>query len=344
MIATFTGRVLLNLGLTVLLILVIILGVVVGATDIDIATTLNGIWAAVGGQGPDTLGLSIVDAQIVGEVRLPRAILGALAGAGLAVCGLVAQSLLRNPLGDPYLLGISSGASTGAAIVMVFGASSAAIGSLGITGGAFLGALLSIVVVAFLASAGGRSTVNRIIFAGMAVSYFFSAVTSLTTLLARNAAGARSVMFWILGSLSAASWQDVWLAGPVTLAAIGAFALLGRRIDLLNLGDDQARSLGTSPIPYRNAAFVLLALTVAVLVSVTGTIGFVGLIIPHLAKLLVGTVTRRALPVAALSGAILLVAADIGARIVLRPAELPIGILTAIIGTPTLMVLIRNHS
>jgi putative iron(3+)-hydroxamate import system permease protein fhuB len=344
MITTRIGRVLLNLGLALFLILVIILGVVIGATDIDLGTALKGIWAVVGAGGSEASGLSTVDAQIIGDVRLPRAILGALVVAGLAACGLVAQSLLRNPLGDPYLLGISSGASTGAAIVMVFGASSAAIGSLGITGGAFLGALTSIVVVAFLASAGGRITVNRIIFAGMAVSYFFSAVTSLTTLLAKNAAGARSVMFWILGSLSAASWQDVWLSGVVTFAALAGFVLLGRRIDLLNLGDDQARSLGTSPFLYRNIAFVLLALTVAVLVSVAGAIGFVGLIIPHLAKLLVGTVTRRALPAAALSGAILLVVADAGARIILRPAELPIGILTAIIGTPTLMLLIRNHS
>lgn len=189
MITTRIGRVLLNLGLALFLILVIILGVVIGATDIDLGTALKGIWAVVGAGGSEASGLSTVDAQIIGDVRLPRAILGALVGAGLAACGLVAQSLLRNPLGDPYLLGISSGASTGAAIVMVFGASSAAIGSLGITGGAFLGALTSIVVVAFLASAGGRITVNRIIFAGMAVSYFFSAVTSLTTLLAKNAAG-----------------------------------------------------------------------------------------------------------------------------------------------------------
>lgn len=228
--------------------------------------------------------------------------------------------------------------------MIVLGASSSVLASLGITVGAFLGALTSILLVTLLASAGGRITPTRIIFAGMAVTYLFSAVTSLITLMAKNAAGTRSVLFWTLGSLSTASWKDTALAGIAVAVAFLCFLTWGRRVDVLNLGDDAAISLGTSPRLYRNLLFVVVALTVAVLVSLTGAIGFVGLVVPHIAKHLVGSTTRAALPVSALCGALLVVVADTCTRVIIRPAELPIGILTALVGTPMLMSLIKKYS
>lgn len=320
------------------------MAIAIGATDIPVTVAVEGIRGLFVTLDSSSLQASAVDLQIVRDVRLPRVLLGGIVGAGLAVCGLITQALLRNPLGDPYILGVSSGASTGAAIVIVLGSSSALLGSIGVTFGAFLGALVAILILGILAAAGGKMTPTRVIFAGMAVSYFFSALTSLVTIMAKSAAGSKSVMFWMLGSLSASQWNDVTIAGTATTITLTLFYLLGRRVDVLNLGDDTARALGTNPRYYRNLLFIIVSFTVAVLVSLTGAIGFIGLVIPHLAKLLVGPTTRAALPVAVLSGALLVILADTCSRIVIRPAELPIGILTALVGTPMLMLLIKRYS
>lgn len=338
MLVTRLQRSLLLIALLALVCVCIVFGISFGATDISISLVIQAIrdmlFSTVGG----------ADQQVITEIRLPRVLLGFATGAGLAMCGLITQSLLRNPLGDPYILGISSGASTGAALVIVLGSSHVFLASLGVTVGAFLGALLAMVCVGFLASAGGRITPARIIFAGMAVNYFFSALTSLITVTAKNAAGAKSVVFWMLGSLTSASWNDVWIATICTTLAFVLFFLMGRRVDVLNLGDDCARSLGTNPRIYRALLISIIAFTVAVLVSLTGAIGFIGLVIPHLARLLVGSTTRNTLPVAMLAGGLLVVVADLCARLIIRPAELPIGILTALVGTPMLMALIKKNA
>ncbi|MBM7825783.1 iron complex transport system permease protein [Arcanobacterium pluranimalium] len=342
-----------------LLLVVSILGIAIGASNIPLSTVVSGTWQAISETWQaisganlsqtatgvlDASGTQDVDLQIISEIRLPRVVLGLLVGAGLAMCGLITQSLLRNPLGDPYILGISSGASTGAALVIVLGSSHALLSTIGVTAGAFIGALTAIICVGLLANVGGRVTPARIVFAGMAVSYMFSALTSLITILAKNAAGTKSVLFWTLGSLSAASWSDVLMAACATCLAFALFFLLGRRVDVLNLGDDAARSLGTNPKTYRNVLIVIVAFTVATLVSLSGSIGFIGLVVPHLAKVFVGSTMRAALPVAFVLGGILVVAADICARVIVRPAELPIGILTALVGTPMLMILIKKHA
>ncbi|MDK8301065.1 MAG: iron ABC transporter permease, partial [Actinomycetaceae bacterium UMB1218B] len=190
-------------ALSILLICTFVVAVIVGATDISLSVALEGIKTTLLNTPTND-----VDTQIIEQVRFPRAVLGATVGAGLGVCGLITQSLLRNPLGDPFILGISSGASAGAAAVIVLGASSTVLSALGVTIGAFLGALAAIILVTLLASAGGKITPTRIIFAGMATTYLFSALTSLITLMAKNAAGTKSVMFWTLGSLSNATWAD----------------------------------------------------------------------------------------------------------------------------------------
>lgn len=337
-------RVLLLIALSCLTVLSALFAVVYGATNIPFSTTLKALQTLVFPSLNPMIPQDQVNTQIVLDIRLPRILLAGTVGAGLAICGLITQSLLRNPLGDPYILGISSGASTGAALVIVLGTSNALLASIGLTMGAFIGAFAAIGLVSVLALAGGRMTPTRIIFAGMAVNYLFSALTSLITLMAKNAAGTKSVMFWMLGSLSAASWRDVTIGATVSAIAGATFFFLGRRVDILNLGDDTALALGTNPRIYRSILFIFIALTVATLVSLTGAIGFIGLVIPHLAKLLVGSTTRMALPVATISGALLVILADLGARLVIRPAELPIGILTAIVGTPMLMALIKKYS
>ncbi len=344
MLISSRSRVILNVALVISLLAALLISVTIGATNIPTETALAGVKTAITGDYPKDGAFSTVDLKIVSNIRFPRALLGAIVGAGLGICGLITQSLLRNPLGDPYILGISAGASTGAALVIVLGSSSLFLSSLGVTLGGFLGALVAIALVALLATAGGKSTPSRIIFAGMAVNYLFNALTSLITLMAKTAAGTKSVMFWTLGSLATVQWENVTTGAVATGIAFVLFLLFGRRVDLLNLGDDSARALGTNPRFFRNLLFMVVAFTVAVLVSLTGAIGFVGLVVPHLAKLLVGSTTRAALPVSALGGALLVVIADTCTRVVMRPAELPIGILTALVGTPMLMVLIRKHS
>lgn len=323
----------------VLLLLFTALGLSVGATYIPVENVVGALCEFCGGSAP-----SDVDTQVIREIRLPRVVLAAVVGASLAVCGLITQALLKNPLGDPYLLGISSGASTGAALIIVVGASVPWLGTLGLSFGAFLGAVLAIVIVAILAGAQGAMSPARIIFAGMAVNFFFSALTSLIILMAKSNAGTKSVMFWMLGSLGSASWPGVLLAGAVAAIGLGVFFLFGRRTDLLSLGDNSARSLGTNPRTFRGILLACIAAVVSVMVSLTGAIGFIGLVVPHFAKYLVGPTTRTALPITALTGAVLIVATDCVARILVAPAELPIGILTALAGTPLLMLLIKNYA
>ncbi|WP_448851533.1 FecCD family ABC transporter permease [Corynebacterium sp. 335C] len=304
---------------TVLLALVVIVGVAgigFGAVPIAPGETFASVMSQLGFSGfqPDPKTM-----QIVMELRLPRVVLALAAGAGLAVCGLATQAILRNPLGDPYLLGLSSGASAGAAAVLVSGVGAGLLGSLGVTGGAFVGAVASMVVVVALAGTKGGVDPARIIFAGMAANYFFSAITSIGILTAQNMAATKSVTFWMLGSLNETSWQSIFTV--VVTVVLGTVLLwsLGRHIDALQLGDDPARSLGTDPMRYRVIVLGVVALQVAVIVSFTGAIGFLGLVVPHLAKKLTGGIFRAALPTTALTGGITLMAADLLARVIIAP-------------------------
>jgi iron complex transport system permease protein len=279
---------------------------------------------------------------IVWQVRLPRVLLGLLVGAGLAVCGVALQAMVRNVLADPYLLGINSGASSGAAAAILFGAG-AGFGQYALPTSAFLGALAASLLVFLIARSGSRVTSIRLLLAGVAVGYALYATTSFLIFAAGSAEGARSVMFWLLGSLGLARW-DVMLA--VAAVVIGGTTLLltitGRQIDALAVGDETAHTLGVSPDRFRMRLLVVVSLCVGVLVSASGSIGFVGLVVPHLARRLVGATHVRVVPVAALLGAILLIWADVIARVLLAPQEIPIGIITALLGAPFLLILIRR--
>jgi iron complex transport system permease protein len=293
--------------------------------------------------GPPVAGSwSASDEAIIWNVRIPRVLLGVAVGAGLALCGATLQAMVRNVLADPYILGISGGASTGAAGAILFGLG-AGIGQYALPLSAFVGALAASVLVFLIARTGGRITSLRLLLSGVAVGYALSAATSFLIFASDSAEGSRSVMFWLLGSLSLARW-DVVLTITIGVVAITLAVLLlsGRRLDAIAAGDETAVTLGISPDAVRAALLVVVALCTGSIVAAAGAIGFVGLVTPHLARRLVGAVHGRMLPVAALLGSLFLIWADALARTVMQPRELPIGILTAIIGAPFLLILVRR--
>lgn len=279
---------------------------------------------------------------IVWDVRFPRVILGLCVGAGLAVCGMALQAMVRNMLADPYLLGINSGASSGAAAAILFGLG-AGLGEHALQGSAFLGALAASLLVYSIARSGGRVTSVRLLLSGVTVGYALYALTSFLIFASGSAEGARSVMFWLLGSLSLAGWGTPLLAVVlVTGLTVAVLTIFGRSVDVLAIGDETSLTLGISPEKLRTALLALVALCIGVLVSASGSIGFVGLVVPHLARRIVGATHARAIPVTALMGGILLIWADLVARTLLAPQEIPIGILTAMVGAPFLLILIRR--
>jgi iron complex transport system permease protein len=307
---------------------------------------LDEVWAIVGHRlvgVPAGVSWARPDDSIVWLVRLPRVLLAVVVGAALAVTGAVLQSLLRNVLAEPYLIGVASGASAGAAMAILFGLSIGGV-ALGVPLAAFCGALAAMVLVFGLAGVGGTFTSSRLILAGITVSYSLSAITSFLIFAADSRDGARTVLFWLLGSLAQAEWAD--LAWPALATSVSSVVLwlYGRSLDAISLGDDTAVSLGVQPTSLRLGCFVLIAVAVGAAVSVAGPVGFVGLVVPHIARRLVGGLNRSVIPVSALLGALLLVWADLAARIAFAPQEMPLGVVTALVGAPLLMYLVVHTS
>ncbi|MEV6984556.1 iron chelate uptake ABC transporter family permease subunit [Sphaerisporangium sp. NPDC051017] len=276
---------------------------------------------------------------IVWELRLPRVLLAALVGGGLAVCGAVLQALTRNPLADPYLLGISSGASTGAVAVLILGLGSA----VPLTTGAFAGSVVAFCCVLALAGAGMTSSI-RVVLAGVAVSQLFSAVTSLIVIWAGDAHSTRSVTFWLLGSLASASWSGAALCAAAAGIALALCWAAAPALDAFAFGREAAASLGVSPVRTQLTLLVTAALCTSALVAASGAIGFVGLIVPHAVRFVVGSRHRVLLPACALYGAIFLLWADTAARALFAPREIPVGVLTALIGVPAFAAVMRRRS
>lgn len=326
-----------TVGLVVTMVLTVGIGPVAIAPDLVLAITGHHLFDL-----PATGDWARSDASIVWNVRIPRVLLGVAVGAGLAICGAVLQAMVRNMLADPYILGISSGASVGAAGAILFGVG-AGIGLNALPVSAFLGALAAALLVFFIARAGGQITSLRLLLSGVAVGYALSAVTSFIIFASDSAEGSRSVMFWLLGSLSLARWDILlYIVLAVVVIALLLMILWGRRLDAISLGDETALTLGVSPTRTRVILLVFVSLTTGAIVAAAGAIGFVGLVIPHIARRLVGAVHTRLIPVAALIGAIFLVWADALARTVMQPRELPIGIITAMVGAPFLLFLVRR--
>lgn len=291
---------------------------------------------------PATETWTAAEQAIVWNVRLPRMLLGLAVGAGLALCGAALQAMVRNLLADPYVLGISSGASTGAAGAILFGVG-AVVGEYALPASAFAGALVASLLVFAIAKSGGAVSSLRLLLSGIAVGYALSAATSFLIFASDSAEGSRSVMFWLLGSLALARWDAVLAIVLVVVGAtLAALLWSGRRLDALAAGDETAHTLGISPDRTRVGLLVAVSLCTGAVVAAAGAIGFVGLVIPHLARRLVGSVHARMLPVTALLGALFLLWADALARTIMAPRELPIGILTALVGAPFLLILVRR--
>lgn len=279
---------------------------------------------------------------IVLDARAPRVLLGAVTGSGLAVVGTAMQALVRNPLADPYLLGVSSGASLGAVLVIVSGVT--LFGTLSLSVSAFAGALLTLLLVYATARAAGRITSVRLVLSGVAVAAVATALTDLVLLTADRGNQAREVLAWTLGGLGGVRWDTLWLPAGALLVAVALLLLQARSLNLLLAGEEAATTMGLDVARFRGRMFVLLSLVTGVLVAAAGPIGFVGLMLPHIVRLFVGGDHRRVLPTAALAGAVFLVWADIAARKVAAPQEIPVGVLTALCGGPFFLWLMRRDA
>ena len=273
---------------------------------------------------------------VMREIRLPRAVLGLMIGATLGLSGAVLQGYLRNPLAEPGLIGVSASASLGAVLAFYTGLSAAF--PLGLPLAALVGALVAVILVQAMAGiAGGTLT---IILAGVAVSSFASAMTSLILNLSPNPFAALEIVFWMLGSLADRSMVHVWLAAPFMLAGWAMLAVLGRSLDALTLGSDAARSMGIDLKRVQFLAIFGTATAVGAATAVAGAIGFVGLIVPHVLRPLVGALPSRLLPASALGGASLLLAADVLVRVLAPDRDIKLGVLTAFVGAPFFLWLV----
>ncbi len=271
--------------------------------------------------------------QIVWMIRMPRVLLAALVGAGLAVVGVVMQAMVRNPLADPYMLGVSSGASVGAVSVLAYG-SFAAAGVYAITAGSFVGALLATALVYALAHQRGRIQSTRLILSGVAVGYMLMGMTSLITLTAGQRELAGALLTWTLGSLAGTQWRALAVPAVILLLGMAWLCLQARDLNALLVGEEAAVTLGVNTQRLRFQLFVVVSLVTGTMVAVSGAIGFVGLVIPHVTRMWVGSDHRRVLPVSAVLGALFLVLVDLLARTWFAPMELPVGVITSLIGGP----------
>lgn len=322
------------LGVAVLL--SVTLAVTIGPVFISPVTVWQIIVSHIFGasQGDWTAGQD----HIVWLIRLPRVLLAGVVGAGLAVVGVAMQATVRNPLADPYLLGTSSGASVGAVLVIMLGINFLAPYSLSIL--AFVGAVGSFVIVFAISQTGGRVSPTRLILAGVATAYVLTAITSLILFLGDERA-VRAVLFWMLGTLSGAEWSYLGLPAGALLLGISILVLKYRAMNALLAGEETAITLGVDTQGLRRQLLVLTALLTGVMVAVSGAIGFIGLMMPHIVRLIVGADHRIVLPASALTGAIFLIWVDVAARTVVQPQEIPVSVITALVGAPFFLWLLR---
>ncbi|BDR63855.1 FecCD family ABC transporter permease [Clostridium tetani] len=324
------------IGLIILLIISIICAVGIGSVKIPVADVyriilykifgIKGLESAIQGQFVD----------IIWQIRLPRVLLGVVVGMGLALGGVVMQATVQNPLADPYILGISSGAILGATFFILVGSNilTGTFQSVGIAFWAFIGALMSSIMVFKLSSIGGRITSTKLVLSGMVVSIICSAFSSLMVYLTNDNNAVRSISEWAMGSLTGGKWSNLWFPTIITFILIAFFLCQYRIMNTMLLGDEAAITLGIDLSKYRKLYMIMVSILTGVLVSSCGIIGFIGLVIPHITRSLVGSNHKNNLPIATLIGGIFLVWADVLARIILKNMEMPIGIITSVIGAP----------
>lgn len=329
--------------LTLILLISMTLAVAIGPVKIKFIDVWGIILSKLSIVNPENINVALNIENIVWKLRLPRVLLGIIVGAGLSLSGVGMQAFTKNPLADPYVLGISSGASAGAVLAVltnvldIFGIFSLPIG-------AFMGALISIVLVYFLAKSKDGVLPIRLILTGVAVSSLFSALTNYLIFNAENENGIRNATFWMMGGLSGTKWIYLIVPGVVLLTSFIVMMICSNSLNAMLMGENTANVLGIDVKRIRNIIIFISALLTGAIVAVSGCIGFVGLIIPHVVRSLVGSDHRKVIPISALLGGIFMIWADVIARVIAAPADLPIGIITAIIGAPFFIWLVKKNN
>ncbi|CAN7288642.1 iron ABC transporter permease [Pararhizobium sp. LjRoot235] len=319
--------------------------IMTGAADASVGNVLRWLFGVDGAEPA----LSARDRIIILDIRLPRAVMGLLVGASLAVSGTIMQGLFRNPLADPALVGVSSGASLGAVLMIVLGSS--LFGALfdvfrfyALPVAAFLGGLFTTLLLYRIATRSGQTSVATMLLAGIALAALANAVTGVLIFIADDKQ-LRDLTFWGLGSLAGANWTKIFSAAPIILVSLAVVPFLARGLNALTLGEAAAFHMGIPVQRLKNSAIVSVAASTGASVAVSGGIGFVGIVVPHVLRLIIGPDHRYLLPASALLGGTLLIFADMIARTIVPPAELPIGIITAFAGAPFfLWILLRGRS
>ncbi len=325
------------------LIALIILSATVGVANIsfvDAVRIMLGKIPAVGRLVPSD-GIENAYAVIVLKLRLPRIILSALVGAGLSVVGAVFQGMFKNPMADPYVLGISSGASLGATIAIVAGLQYTLMGLGFITVFAFLGSMFSIIFVYNIARLGSKVPTDTLLLSGIALNFMLSSLVSIIMIFNRNQV--EGIVFWIMGSVSAASWKQAGILFPVLCVGIIVIWAFSRDLNVISTGEEAAKSLGIEVERVKKLMISVCSVIIATCVSVSGVIGFVGLIIPHTVRLLVGSDHRALIPFSVVGGAIFLVICDTVARNAVPPVEIPVGAITSVFGAPYFIFLLYRN-
>jgi iron complex transport system permease protein len=306
-----------------------------GSSPIDAFSVLQ--WLAAGDSAGS--GLSATDATIVFSIRLPRIVFASIVGGALAAAGVVFQGLLRNPLADPYILGISSGAAVGALGVLLLGVGLAPV----VSGSAFLGALLTIILVYGIARTKTEIQSTTLLLSGVIVNAFFSAVIMFLIATASDKS-LHNAMFWLMGDLSLAGWREIFLAGLFLTFGFGVIFIYARHLNLIAISEETAKQLGVHVERTKVILLLAASLITGVAVSVSGVIGFAGLIVPHMMRMLIGADHRLLLPASVLFGSAFLIVADTFARTLIAPAELPVGVITALCGAPYFIYLLRRKA
>lgn len=333
--------------LFVVMIVVACASVFIGAVSIPFDTVVRVLLNKMSfGLIGDISDIPSYQVSIVWRLYAPRAILGLVVGVGLALVGVVMQAMVQNPLADPYILGISSGASLGATFAVLMGSSVLAgtiFQSFGLEACAFIGAIATSAFVFILSSIGGKMTTTKLILSGVIISSLCSAASNLIVYLEPDAEGMRSLTFWTMGSLATVDFDNVIQCGVAVLIGVVFFLTQMRNLNAMMLGDSTATTLGVNLSTLRKVYIILTSVIVAIIVCHCGVIGFVGLMIPHIARGLVGTNHWKLLPISVLLGAIFMMVADVAAR-TLSTSEIPIGIITAICGAPVFAYIMLKKS
>lgn len=324
------------IGASVILLVILFLSigfaVTIGSVDISIKEVYQVILYKLLNIGDSSIGTGAV-ADVVWLIRMPRIVLAIAVGVGLSVVGIVMQAIVKNPLADPYILGVSSGASLGATLAVVLGiGSSFGSNSLGIMG--FIGAFGVSILVLIISNIGERSNSIKLLLAGMALSSVCSSFSSFLVYISDDSQKLKTITFWLMGSLAGAKWNEIVIIMPIIILGVIFFMTQYRTLNLMLLGDEVSITLGTDLHKFRIIYLVITSLMIGLLVYLSGMIGFVGLIIPHIVRMIFGTDHKKIIPISALLGAIILIWADVLSRALIKGTEIPIGIVISIIGSP----------